>query len=80
MAIRIEAQNLVNLTDEAFAMAVNITDSLRVVRNSIEGNGSPEKLAANYRALSQIFDDLVRLADSTDQIEVSLSQTEEIVP
>jgi hypothetical protein len=56
----------------AVAISVNLQETLFGSAGLVEEN----KLWPNFRAVSQILDDLVRLSDTTETIKNSLVQTE----
>lgn len=76
MAIRVDAQDLRFLLQLSLDQIGTAQVELSAAMEFSNNFHTLAKLAANYRALSQIFDDLVRIADITNVIAASLEQTE----
>ena len=76
MVLIVDREGLDSLLKESIYHVTAIRISLAT---SIDFNlnfHTPEKIRANYKVLSQIFDDLVRIDEIADGISTSLSQTE----
>ncbi len=80
MPIRVTAQNLKDLISLAQDANAQTLANLQHADDQLPGNHDDLKLSANYRALSQILDDMVRIANVTDQIDTSLTQVVEPTP
>lgn len=77
MALNITLQELTQLAAQAAALSNRILFHLQNSASPTSPELSQETIDANYRALSQIFDDLVRLSLTTNQINDSLNKPPE---
>lgn len=76
MADKFTQDDLIKLSLVTQTAGEVILSNLVRITNSSVPTLSPGKLIADHRALSQISDDLIRLAYTTDQIATSLETSE----
>ena len=77
MLVYVDQEELTKLLEVSLAAVVQLQITLLAASDAAFSQPNNMVIRANYRALSQILDDLVRITDTADQIFTSLTQTPE---